>query len=529
MTFSLKSFFKDGNRNDNFQIGVLKKCVLYTLIWGLAAHAYGFLNFTISHDSLEALYSGSAESVWKISIGRVFVPIYRLLTRGMLTTPWMIGILSLVWIGISVYLVVRIFEIRSDCMIVLTAGILTVNPAVIALTATYLHDFDIDMFALMLAAMSVYLWKRFRRGIYAGMIFIACTLGLYQSYLSVAIVLIMIVSMMNLLEGDTWKSVVCQGIKGVFMLLGGGILYLVMLKLICLIGQVPLSDSYNSISQLWNVSGSWIYNIVRAYYYWAADIFNPATLYPDTVMVLANVLIGICIAGIGLSVIFGKKLGNTEKLLFIILGCLLPLGMNISCVFSGGMAHGLMMYAYCLIYLLALLLGEWEIHNAADNKKRMAKWIRAITLVIIGFTLWNYFPVANAAYLKKDLERQQTMSLMTRVVAEMESREDYVRGETQVAFIGKINMREMPGFETFDGNGRTTGIIGLTENDQIKNYRDYEAYFTYILNNPANLCGEEQCVQLAELDAVKKMPVFPEKGSMEVVDGILIVKMGTND
>lgn len=529
MTFSSKSFLGDGYKNDNFQIGILKKCILYTVIWGLAAHAYGFLNFTISHDSLEALYSGTAESIWKISIGRVFVPIYRLLTRGMLTTPWMIGLLSLVWIGISVYLVVRIFEIRSDCMIVLAAGIMTVNPTVIALTATYLHDFDIDMFALLLATLSVYLWKRFRRGIYAGMICIACALGLYQSYLSVAIVLIMIVSMMNLLEGGTWKAVACRGIKGIFMLLGGGILYLILMKLICLIVQVPLSDSYNSISQLWNSSGSWIYNIARAFYYWAADILNPATLYPNTVIILASVLLGIYIVGIGLTVILGKRLGNAEKLLFIILGCLLPLGMNISCVFSGGMVHGLMMYAYCLIYLLSLLLGEWEIHNVSDDKKQKAERIRIISLIMIGFTIWNYFPVANAAYLKKELERQQTMSLMTRVVAEMESREDYVRGETQVALIGKINMSEMPGFETFDGNGRTTGIIGLTENDQIKNYRDYEAYFTYILNNPVNLCGEEKSIQLSELDAVKKMPVFPEKGSMEIIGGILVVKMGTND
>ena len=109
---------------------------------------------------------------------------------------------------------------------------------------------------------------------------------------------------------------------------------------------------------------------------------------------------------------------------------------------------------------------------------------------------------------------------------EMDEKEDYVRGETTVAFIGKINMREMPGFETFGGNGNTSGVQGLTETDQIKNYRDYEAYFQYILNVPVWLCTEEQRVGLWNRPEVKAMPVFPAEGSIEMVDGILVVKMG---
>ena len=37
-------------------------CLLATLVWGLVAHAYGFLNGNFSHDSLNAFYATDAEN-----------------------------------------------------------------------------------------------------------------------------------------------------------------------------------------------------------------------------------------------------------------------------------------------------------------------------------------------------------------------------------------------------------------------------------------------------------------------------------
>lgn len=509
---------------------LFKRCMLYTFLLGMAAHAYGFFNFTISHDSLEALYSGTAETEWKISLGRIFVPVYRIVTRGMLTTPWMIGLLALAWIGLSVYFVVRLLDFtESRLMIALTAGILTVNPVVTALTATFLHDLDVDMFALFLMVAAVWLWRKYRRGFWAGMWLVAAGLGLYQSYLSVVIALVMIISMKGILEGNAQSRVIFAGIKGIFMVLGGGIIYLILTNAVCYFTGIPLSDSYNSISQMGNLSGSaseLFWGMLKAYYYWAMYFLNPASMYASGFAAAINLLLGAGVAGIVLSVLADKKMRIGEKLLFLCLGGLLPLGMNVSCILSGGMLHGLMMYSFCFVYLLALFLGRWRRENAPGTGKGLARGVSCGLIAGVIFIIWNGIPVANAGYLKKDLERQQTMSLMTRVVMEMDEKEDYVRGETTVAFIGKINMREMPGFETFGGNGNTSGVQGLTETDQIKNYRDYEAYFQYILNVPVRLCTEEQRVGLWNRPEVKAMPVFPAEGSIEMVDGILVVKMG---
>ena len=504
--------------------------MLYTFLLGMAAHAYGFFNFTISHDSLEALYSGTAETEWKISLGRIFVPVYRIVTRGMLTTPWMIGLLALAWIGLSVYFVVRLLDFtESRLMIALTAGILTVNPVVTALTATFLHDLDVDMFALFLMVAAVWLWRKYRRGFWAGMWLVAAGLGLYQSYLSVVIALVMIISMKGILEGNAQSRVIFAGIKGIFMVLGGGIIYLILTNAVCYFTGIPLSDSYNSISQMGNFSGSvseLFWGMLKAYYYWLMYFLNPASMYSSKAVMAVNLLLGICAAGIILTVFTEKKLGIAEKLLLVCLGGLLPLGMNLSSVLSGGMLHGLMMYSFCLIYLLALFLGAWRCQGAARKGAKVARYVQIAMMGCVAFVIWNGIPVANAGYLKKDLERQQTLSLMTRVVMEMDKEEEYKRGETTVAFVGKIDMREMPGFETFSGNGNTSGVQGLTETDQIKNYRDYEAYFRYILNVPVKLCTEEQRLDFWNRPEVEAMPVFPAEGSIEMVDGMMVIKMG---
>ena len=105
----------------------------------------------------------------------------------------MVGLLALFWLGLSVFLTVQMLPLRGFAAIFLTAGIFTVNQAVTATTVTYLNDLDADLFGMLCAVAAVYLWQRCRFGFLGGMVMIAGCMGFYQSYLSVAIVLILMV------------------------------------------------------------------------------------------------------------------------------------------------------------------------------------------------------------------------------------------------------------------------------------------------------------------------------------------------
>lgn len=94
-----------------------KDAFIFTLIWGMMSHAYIFFNAVFSHDSL-AEFNGYAHSNhWKISIGRGFVPIYREFTRGSLALPWLIGVLTILWASITVFFIVKMFDVKSKILL----------------------------------------------------------------------------------------------------------------------------------------------------------------------------------------------------------------------------------------------------------------------------------------------------------------------------------------------------------------------------------------------------------------------------
>ena len=65
---------------------------------------------------------------------------------------------------------------------------------------------------------------------------------------------------------------------------------------------------------------------------------------------------------------------------------------------------------------------------------------------------------ANQIYLKKDLEYDTTLSVMTRVVDRIEQVEGYIPGETPVKFLGDIQRSKLamtrPAFAHLDRDGR---------------------------------------------------------------------------
>ena len=135
---------------------LLKQSFLYTFVIGLVAHGYCFLNLLVSHDSLNDFY---VSDQWeRAGFGRIFYSIYISLTRGRIVLPWFIGVLTLCWIAVAVYLIAKLFGIKKCGLIFLISGICVTNPTVYTLAATYIHDLDADMFAMLLSVSAVYCW-----------------------------------------------------------------------------------------------------------------------------------------------------------------------------------------------------------------------------------------------------------------------------------------------------------------------------------------------------------------------------------
>ena len=68
--------------------------IVAVFLWGLAAHAYGLLNLTISHDSLCEFMESTSTFSLRIRNGRFMAPMYKYLFHGRVALPWLNGLLD---------------------------------------------------------------------------------------------------------------------------------------------------------------------------------------------------------------------------------------------------------------------------------------------------------------------------------------------------------------------------------------------------------------------------------------------------
>lgn len=501
--------------------------IICTFIWGLIAHAYAYFSNAFSHDSL-TVYAALGEEKWKIELGRYLVPFYRILTRGGIEMPWLIGLLALLWLGLSVFLIVRMFNIRSHWGIILLSGLMVTNVTVSTVTASFLYELDFDMLSILLAVLAVYFWKYKKLGICFGSLCVFAVLGIYQCNICVTIVLIMMDCTISFLRCEDTRETVKRGLLGVVMLLIGAVLYIIALRVILFLANhimaTDLPDSYNSITNAIAPKTNSLPGLLTGTYTSTARTlllpdyridygFVPIyTVLTPLLLVVSFVLI-ICV----ISRFRPKRL---NLMLAILLIGLLPLGSNISYILNDGIVHDLMKYAVWLTLAFPILLyhSVAEIDNDPDSKKTFLFRYAASALLCV--LLFQNILLSNGLYLKKDLEHEATLSFMTRVMDDIYDVDGYEAGTTELCFIGTPEFHgKMQGFESL------YNLHGNENPSSIPFSFAFNNYFKFILNLPYNLSSLEDQKKLAATDEVQAMPCYPADGSIRWVGDILVVKM----
>ena len=506
-------------------------CLIVTFVLGLITHAYMFFQDSFSHDGLNELNADIFGNEWRIQLGRFAVPLYRALTRGNMSVPWLIGVISLLWIALSVYLTVKIFDIKTKPLIVLTAGIFATNVAVIATTATYIHDLDSNMFALFLSVCAVYLWKKYKFGFLVAIPIVTISLGMYQAYVSVTITLIIIHLILDLLKGSKFQDVFVKGIKGVTSLAVGGIIYFVLYKAILFLTEIPeVQGKYNTMDQLG--SGGILGIIKTSVYVFKATLyafFFPKNAISKNLVFILIVLSFVTAAIIICLKIFSKKIGILEKVLLLALVAVMPIGMGISGILSGNLGHDLMRFSDWLIFLFVLLLvysvSDVNSENREKNKKGIWLFLsKAICIVTVVVILMGNVVSANEIYLKKELEQDSNLVFFTRVVDRMDCLEGYDRKTNRVVFVGRPDYYD----ENTAGFNNGYEIVGATGNYVLgaAGVGWYQRYFEYKLHYPITMVEATEVEEYSKKDFVKEMPTFPDEGCMQMVDDVLVVKLG---
>ena len=493
-------------------------CLLWTFVFGLLAHGFAYFNANFSHDALYQLTAD--DDLWQVSLGRFLQPVWRLV-RGDVSAPWLLGALSLVCIALAARLVIELMGLRRPLWKVLTCALMTVSQTVTMLNATYGPWVDTFMLSMLLAVVSVWLLERGGgRGFVGGAVCLAASLALYQSYVSMALGLMLLLFMDRALRGKAEyppRALFAWAGKAAAMALLTAALYWGGMQLALRITGVTLSQSYNSLGRMLSISFADIpLQVGRTYWRFILLLTTSDVAQPTRVVVMNALLAALCV-GLFLRRVWRTRPGWQNALLAALAALLLPFALNISFFFSKGVSHDLMTYAFVLVYLMSMQFEE----RFEEGEMRARRPLRAIVAGAMCVILLSGTVYANTVYLKKDLESQSFDMLMTRVLDRVEQVEGYVPGETPVAILGEFPESPLLGEDVFAAY-RQTGLdlrtpvtYGVVAKSYIRDKLGYNMRFATDEEIGAHYYDPE----------VQSMGVFPAADSVKMVGGCVYVRV----
>lgn len=506
-------------------------CLAVSLAAGFAAHGYFYTGIGFSQDSL-MLFTNDVK--WQISLGRFMIPVYYYL-RGRYTVPWLLGLYCILYAAISANLIASMMKIRKAGHLALLCCVILTNAAVTAQTATYVHVIDIYMLGFLLATLSVWLLQRFRFGFLAGIPVLMMSVGLYPAYFAAAATLCVLLVIMHLLDNTVSpKQLWCLIGKALCLLIAGLLLYAVMVKLALLIGGAAISQGYNGIAGVGDFSKVNVFQLLAKLYRYVIRFLRVPTANQPNLIKWINLLMGLAALVQLLRMAWQRRSAWWRLVLTGIALLLLPFAANATYFLSKGMLHGVMTMPLYLLYLFVLLTQAWAQDPQPDAAEtpHAPRWLRllAASLIPLLLCIWSVDNIqfSNASYLKKRLEAQSTVTVMSRVIDRIEETEGYEPEQTMVAFIGDLNLNKhltasRPSFEQLAYTGDR--VPGYEYSFGVSYPWSYRYFMEYYLGYPMRMAFEPEIARLAATETVQAMPDFPDPDCVRWVDDILVVKL----
>ena len=505
----------------------LKKILIYTYCYGIAAHGIMMFNKISWHDDLALGRLLSFETA--TGLGRWFRAVLAYVVAVMmngtnLSLPLFHGLVSIFFIALSVFILIQIFHIESVWFQSILCGLFVTYPVVTG-TFGFMFTAPYYFFALFLAVFAVYfeLLRNDTLSFAASSICICLSLGIYQAYFSVAVSCFVIIMITGIVDDslESIKSIFLQGIRYILICVFGLVEYYIIWKVFLKIFNISVNShqGFNRIGL--SGIGNYIKGIGRAYsIFFMRSSNNGCDLFPMRgAMLLEWLVILICI-GISLKIIIRKI--RKEFLKGLILACLiglLPLCFNLIsliCAASpGSYVHTLMLYANTILYVYCI----WLLQYTMRKKIRLANkgcWVIA-TLMALLVIMNVYF--ANACYLKAEIYHNQTMNEMTVLVTRVKSVEQY-KDEMPVALImtGDVD-------STRTNNHAFDDIAIIPFGTRLDPY-----YMKRNVINYLNIwCGFSpefvDSKYFENMKEVEEMPCYPDDGSIRIIENTVVIKM----
>lgn len=484
------------------------------IVMGLLIHMPMMLGDIPNHDGLDSMHFDQN----MITSGRWFLTLACGISS-YFTLPWLIGLLSILYLALSSVLLVSFLEIKRTSAVILTSGLLVAFPA-LASTFAYVFTMDGYMLALFLAIASVWCVKQHKHGFIPGAVCLACSMGTYQAYLPFAVLLCIYgVLMIAMSEGGV-KDKILRSMRYLYMGIGGAAGYYVMLQILLRIQGKELA-SYQGISDMGVVEKTGILKILlKMYKDFVAFTLKGNVLFNNVYSLAAFVLLAAVTVITLLQLTVSKKWWKNVWLyvLLLLLAAGLPVATNIILVVSPDVTYHVLMRYQWVLYpiLMVAFVDRYGIVAAKDHWKEWG------ILLTAGVLIWNFAVTDNIAYSNLQKRYEKTYSYCVRLLDRIEQTPGYYQG-IPIAMIGVVGDESYP---VTDITGKvTSGLIGMNGDGLLYRSDNYELFIQHYLGATLNMLpAGEVTGQMYDSEVYREMESFPAADSIRIVDGIMYIK-----
>ena len=482
-----------------------------SFLFGMLAYGFAFTNKLMNHDEVSSLFTkgGTVTSGrWGLGALDSIFPNYSM--------PWIYGLITVFLIALSVGLLISMFQIKNRLLQVLMSGCIVVFPSLIGLFG-YMFTSSSFALAFFLAVLAVVLIRPLKiRKTVPGLCCLVLSLSIYQSYISVAAGLLVLVLIQQLLLEEKVKTVLVRGLCFVaFLALAMGLYYLGTQVVLRLTGNIL--NGYASENLAFSLSS--VLNGVGLAYSSFFRFFSEGFLglIPTTFSrSLHWILLGSVL--LLLAMVFFKSAKHPEQaILLIFLIAVLPLAIN--CMYmitTVDSIHTLVMYGFVCVYILAILLADHFL--SCQNFRRLSCVCLNILTTVMALIIAVNIYVANQSYLHLHLRYENASAFYTSLIADMKLTPGFDE-DTRLAIIGNYQQPDYYS-QQFEQIHTITGIYGFVPDSYSKHY-----FMEYYTGFPIVFASDAEILQIQSSPEFAAMAVYPYYGSLQKIGDILVVKL----
>lgn len=491
-----------------------KTCLLSAIIVGIITHMYKITNWLPNWDSLVFRYDEQN----MLSMGRWFLGVASA-PSSFYDLPWLAGLLAIIIHALSAVCICKMFDIKKNTTAILVGATVASFPTV---TSVMMYNYVADSYALsfLFACIAALLLTKEKPNYIVAVALIALSVGIYQAYITVTIMLLLCHLILETLKRDTKvKAILLKTVKFLSAGVVGMALYYIVLTIILKITGTTLLeyqgfDSAMSLSNL-DILGS-IYTIKESFVNYFFNFSNGINLFN-----ILNVLVLVSAIVMYLVDIIRNKPNFAKILLLCVFIAFLPIGASVLAFINSGVDyHNLMKMGFVVFYLFFILQYE---KTDCDCKKINAikSWtVLAITTVLV----LNQVVIANISYHKLNIAYEKSYGILIRIADRIEQTEGADDCD-RILVLGALEGSEAYSAEiSLDMTGTTDGLILRADDEMVGQSVLCSALNDYCAKNYGFVSGEEKTTLLEKFDA-ENLGCWPEKDSVIVVDNVIVVKL----